>query len=179
MSESNDCDVADEAEEDGAMFTTGQRANMLIAKVILPFEKRMAIQECALVSPRSSVVGYKCCHMHTHIKSCSKSSQSEPQSHKIDSSVTAVPLIMSRRPQKDLRACLLCSIVLPLKEFVDTGCPNCQDLMSSAHDGTTSNWEGSIALINPNESWVSKWQGLTNYVQGLYAVRCVIRHALC
>jgi len=43
--------------------------------------------------------------------------------------------------------------------------------MSSAHDGTTSNWEGSIALIDPNESWVSKWQGLTNYVPGLYAVR--------
>ena len=86
---------------------------------------------------------------------------------------------MSRRPQKDLRACLLCSIVLPLKDFVDTGCPNCQDLMSSAHDGTTSNWEGSIALINPTESWVSKWQGLTNYVPGLYAVRCVMRNALC
>jgi len=78
---------------------------------------------------------------------------------------------MSRRPQKDLRACLLCSIVLPLKDFLDTGCPNCQDLMSSAHDGTTSNWEGSIALINPAQSWVSKWQGLTNYVPGLYAVR--------
>ena len=77
---------------------------------------------------------------------------------------------MSRRP-RDLRACLLCSIVLPLKDFIETGCPNCQDLMSSAHDGTTSNWEGSIALINPGESWVSKWQGLTNYVPGLYAVR--------
>jgi len=61
--------------------------------------------------------------------------------------------------------------VLPLKDFLDTGCPNCQDLMSSAHDGTTSNWEGSIALINPAQSWVSKWQGLTNYVPGLYAVR--------
>jgi transcription elongation factor SPT4 len=78
---------------------------------------------------------------------------------------------MSRRPHKDLRACLLCSIVLTLREFSDSGCPNCQDLMSSAHDGTTSNWEGSIALIDPNESWVSKWQGLTNYVPGLYAVR--------
>lgn len=78
---------------------------------------------------------------------------------------------MSRRPQKDLRACLLCSIVLHLKDFLDTGCPNCQDLMSSAHDGTTSNWEGSVALINPAESWVSKWQGLTNYVPGLYAIR--------
>src|SRR5437667_11761956 len=82
---------------------------------------------------------------------------------------------MSRRPQKELRACLLCSILLPLKDFVDAGCPNCQDLMSSAHDGTTSNWEGTIAMINPNESWVSKWQGLTNYVQGLYAVRYLIQ----
>jgi RNA polymerase subunit RPABC4/transcription elongation factor Spt4 len=80
-------------------------------------------------------------------------------------------ITMSRRPKKDLRACLLCSIVLPLKEFVDHGCPNCQDLMSSPHDGTTSNWEGTVALINPGSSWVSKWQGLTNYVPSLYAVR--------
>ena len=79
--------------------------------------------------------------------------------------------VMSRRGNKDLRACLLCSIVLSLKDFVDTGCPNCQDLMSSAHDGTTSNWEGTVALVNPGESWVSKWQGLTNYVPALYAVR--------
>ena len=43
--------------------------------------------------------------------------------------------------------------------------------MSSAHDGTTSNYEGTIALINPADSWVAKWQGLTNYVPGLYAVR--------
>ena len=45
--------------------------------------------------------------------------------------------------------------------------------MSSAHDGTTANWEGTVALVNPAESWVSKWQGLTNYVPALYAVRYV------
>ena len=81
------------------------------------------------------------------------------------------PILMSRHPQRYFRACLLCSIVLPIKDFVDNGCPNCQDLMSSAHDGTTSNYEGTVALINPADSWVSKWQGLTNYVPGLYAVR--------
>jgi RNA polymerase subunit RPABC4/transcription elongation factor Spt4 len=178
MSESNDCDVVDKAEEDGAMFTTGQRTNRLTAEAILPFEKRTAIQECALVPPRSSVVGYKCCHMHTKYVS-NPASQNRNHFKKNRFVCHRDTPTMSRRPQKDLRACLLCSIVLPLKEFVDTGCPNCQDLMSSAHDGTTSNWEGSIALINPNESWVSKWQGLTNYVQGLYAVRCVIRNALC
>jgi len=58
-----------------------------------------------------------------------------------------------------------------MKEFADNGCPNCQDLFTNVHDGTTSNWEGAVALINPTESWVSKWQGLTNYVPGCYAVR--------
>ena len=78
---------------------------------------------------------------------------------------------MSKRSQKDLRACLLCSILLPIKDFVDNGCPNCQDLLSNAHDGTTSNFEGNVALLKPAESWVGKWQGLTNYVSGFYAVR--------
>jgi transcription elongation factor SPT4 len=78
---------------------------------------------------------------------------------------------MSKRSQQNLRACLLCSMVLPLKEFVDSGCPNCQDLLFNAHDGTTSNFEGTIALLRPMDSWVGKWQGLTNYVPGMYAVR--------
>ena len=79
---------------------------------------------------------------------------------------------MSRRPHKELRACLLCSILLSLSQFSETGCPNCQDLLSSAHDGTTSNWEGVIAVVDSKDSWVSKWQGLSSFVPGLYAVRC-------
>ena len=67
MSESNDCDVADEAEEDGAIFTKKRRPKIgLSAKEILSVEgKRMAIHECAVMIPSSSVVGCKCCHMHT------------------------------------------------------------------------------------------------------------------
>lgn len=33
----------------------------------------------------------------------------------------------SRQPQ--LRACLVCSILQPLKDFVETGCPNCEDVV--------------------------------------------------
>jgi transcription elongation factor SPT4 len=76
---------------------------------------------------------------------------------------------MSKR--QNLRACLLCSIIQPLKDFVDNGCPNCQDLLASPHEGTTSNFEGTVALVKASDSWVAKWQGLTNYVPGLYAVR--------
>jgi transcription elongation factor SPT4 len=85
---------------------------------------------------------------------------------------------MSRRPQKELRACLLCSILLTLSQFSETGCPNCQDLLSSAHDGTTANWEGLIAVVEPKDSWVSKWQGLTSFVPGLYAVRYALSDTL-
>jgi len=33
----------------------------------------------------------------------------------------------TRQPQ--LRACLVCSILQPLKDFVETGCPNCEDVV--------------------------------------------------
>jgi len=29
----------------------------------------------------------------------------------------------------DLRACLICSVIRPLSEFVDEGCPNCEDIL--------------------------------------------------
>jgi len=29
----------------------------------------------------------------------------------------------------DLRACLICSVIRPLAEFVDEGCPNCEDIL--------------------------------------------------
>lgn len=36
---------------------------------------------------------------------------------------------------------------------------------------TTSNYDGLIALIRPEESWVAKWQRIEKRVPGLYAVK--------
>lgn len=41
-----------------------------------------------------------------------------------------------------------------------------------AFECTTTNYEGFIALIQPETgSWVAKWQGLDKFQPGLYAVR--------
>lgn len=43
-----------------------------------------------------------------------------------------------KQPRKaDLRACLICSVIRPISEFVEEGCPNCEDILEV----------GSIALL--------------------------------
>lgn len=105
----------------------------------------------------------------------------------------------------DLRACLICSILQSLADFVDTGCPNCEDVVevsravrSPCHsrpyephaagidrkgivsgdpmdvrelnidqmqnnpervnECTSVQWDGFIAMMQPTESWVARWQ---------------------
>ncbi|KAF8477244.1 hypothetical protein BDZ91DRAFT_708906 [Kalaharituber pfeilii] len=53
-----------------------------------------------------------------------------------------------------LRACMVCSIVQPQQKFIKEGCPN---------------W--LIALWQPTQSWVSKWQRIDGFVRGMYAVK--------
>jgi transcription elongation factor SPT4 len=38
---------------------------------------------------------------------------------------------------------------------------------------TSQVFEGLIALNDPKTSWVARWQRLTEYVQGIYAVKVV------
>jgi transcription elongation factor SPT4 len=134
-------------------------------------------------------------------------------------------------PKKsEFRACLICSILLSLPEFVDGGCPNCEDVVDvspgSAKNGrgayspcyshflqhccrlvggatlirqmkgsgvratecTSVMWDGMICVMEPQESWVARWQRIgkptesrpraraywlaaDKRVRGLYAVR--------
>lgn len=82
--------------------------------------------------------------------------------------------------KKQLRACMLCSVVLEATEFKKRGCPNCEDVLQVRHDHwvfdpahgehklhndservaacTSAQFEGMIALVNPTESWVARWQ---------------------
>lgn len=74
---------------------------------------------------------------------------------------------------------MVCSIVLPAAKFQREGCPNCEDFLEmrgnvdSAEGCTSAVFEGTIALANPGESWVAKWQRLQGYVPGVYAVKVV------
>lgn len=90
---------------------------------------------------------------------------------------------MATAPEKprNLRACLLCSIVLPYNDFHRSGCPNCEELLTLrlSHDNiqelTSQVFEGLITLHDPQTSWVAKWQRLDNYKPGIYATKVVGR----
>jgi len=78
---------------------------------------------------------------------------------------------------KHLRACLLCSIVQTSNDFRKSGCPNCEELMGMKGSGdrtevcTSAHFDGIIAVIDPEASWVARWQRTSKYVRGMYAVR--------
>ncbi|ORY91499.1 Spt4/RpoE2 zinc finger-domain-containing protein [Leucosporidium creatinivorum] len=78
---------------------------------------------------------------------------------------------------KKLRACLMCSFVATPTEFRKEGCPNCDELleMKGSSDRvlecTTAQFDGTIALVSPKDSWVAKWQRNDKHTPGVYAVR--------
>lgn len=78
---------------------------------------------------------------------------------------------------RHLRACMVCSFVQPGNKFRQQGCPNCEFLemqgADEAHvaDCTSAVFEGIIALADPTQSWVARWQRLDGYVPGMYATK--------
>jgi transcription elongation factor SPT4 len=78
---------------------------------------------------------------------------------------------------RHLRACMVCSIIQLQSKFISSGCPNCEPILSMAAspdtvaEVTSSNFNGMIAMTNPRDSWVAKFQRLDNYVPGVYAVQ--------
>jgi transcription elongation factor SPT4 len=87
---------------------------------------------------------------------------------------------MTDRP-RNLRACLLCSIVRPYSDFLSHGCPNCEEQLQmkgqpeAIGDMTSQVFEGLISLHDPANSWVAKWQRLSQYEPGTYATKVVGR----
>ncbi|KAK7749907.1 transcription elongation factor spt4 [Cytospora paraplurivora] len=78
---------------------------------------------------------------------------------------------------RQLRACMVCSIVMLRSRFKKEGCPNCEDFLGlrgsddSIDACTSSVYEGLITLVEPSKSWVAKWQRLDGYVKGVYATK--------
>ncbi|KAJ3356321.1 hypothetical protein AMAG_02581 [Allomyces macrogynus ATCC 38327] len=79
--------------------------------------------------------------------------------------------------KRDLRACKLCSLIKTLSQFKQDGCDNCEEILdlrrhpSRVAECTSSTFEGAIAMLKPERSWVAKWQRVDPYVPGLYAIR--------
>ncbi|VDN59717.1 unnamed protein product [Dracunculus medinensis] len=80
------------------------------------------------------------------------------------------------RELRNLRACLLCSMVKSVEQFEMDGCDNCERYLGMKGDEekvsecTSSNFDGLIAAMIPDESWVCKWQKINRKARGIYAV---------
>uniref|UniRef100_A0A8C5QYW1 Transcription elongation factor SPT4 n=1 Tax=Leptobrachium leishanense TaxID=445787 RepID=A0A8C5QYW1_9ANUR len=65
---------------------------------------------------------------------------------------------------RHLRACLLCSLVKTIDQFEYDGCDNCEAYVQMkgnremVYDCTSSSFDGIVAMMSPDDSWVSKWQ---------------------
>ncbi|ORZ41365.1 transcription elongation factor SPT4-like protein [Catenaria anguillulae PL171] len=81
------------------------------------------------------------------------------------------------KDKRNLRACLLCSLVKNASQFRRDGCDNCEEILQlrgrpeRLEECTTSAFEGTIAMMNPRRSWVGKWQRINPYLPGLYAIK--------
>ncbi|XP_068203434.1 transcription elongation factor SPT4 [Palaemon carinicauda] len=80
------------------------------------------------------------------------------------------------RDLRGLRACLVCSLVKTQDMFEADGCDNCDEFLhmknnrDQVFDCTSSNFDGFIALMSPEDSWVAKWQRINRCVRGMYAI---------
>ena len=79
--------------------------------------------------------------------------------------------------QRSLRACMVCSIILPYDDFLRGGCPNCEDVLQlmnqpdQINECTSQVFDGVIMVNEPGKSWVSRWQRVDGYEKGCYAVK--------
>lgn len=69
-----------------------------------------------------------------------------------------------------------CSLVKTIDQFEDDGCDNCgahlqmKGNREMVYDCTSSSFDGINAMMSPEDSWVSKWQRVSNFKPGVYAV---------
>ncbi|KAF1926655.1 Spt4-domain-containing protein [Didymella exigua CBS 183.55] len=79
--------------------------------------------------------------------------------------------------QRNLRACMVCSIVRTYTQFMSGGCPNCEEILELAgnsenvNDCTSQVFEGLITVADTSKSWVARYQRLEGYVAGVYATQ--------
>ena len=78
-------------------------------------------------------------------------------------------------------------MILSSQRFLAAGCPNCEEFLGLAgnsdtiQDCTSQVFDGVITLTDPRSSWVAKWQRLSDYAPGTYAVRVtgIVRSTRC
>merc|ERR1712174_91153 len=77
---------------------------------------------------------------------------------------------------RNLRACLICSMVKTLDQFDRDGCDNCERFLKyrgnrdMVIECTSASFDGLIGMMNPDQSWVAKWQRIEKFTPGMYAI---------
>ncbi|KIM20364.1 hypothetical protein M408DRAFT_330168 [Serendipita vermifera MAFF 305830] len=78
---------------------------------------------------------------------------------------------------RNIRACLVCSLIQTSIDFRKKGCPNCEHFLQMrgntdrVNTCTTAQFDGMAAIMDPKESWVARWKRVDPSVRGIYAVR--------
>jgi len=86
-------------------------------------------------------------------------------------SVESVP-----KDLRQLRACLVCSLIKSFDQFESDGCDNCETVLhlknnrDNIYDCTSANFDGMIASCKPEDSWVARWQRISKFSKGVYAI---------
>uniref|UniRef100_A0A3P8T097 SPT4 homolog, DSIF elongation factor subunit n=1 Tax=Amphiprion percula TaxID=161767 RepID=A0A3P8T097_AMPPE len=63
-----------------------------------------------------------------------------------------------------------------IDQFEYDGCDNCESYLQMkgnremVYECTSSSFDGVIAMMSPEDSWVAKWQRIGNFKPGVYAV---------
>ena len=78
----------------------------------------------------------------------------------------------ARRPHASARA----PTPFPPRRFFQDGCENCpflelaerQDRVASC---TTASFDGVVAMMKPEESWIARWEGINRSLPGCYAMK--------
>ncbi|KAJ1659918.1 transcription elongation factor spt4 [Dispira simplex] len=79
--------------------------------------------------------------------------------------------------KRQLRACLLCSLIKNSSQFQQNGCENCESILrmrgsaDRVMECTSANFNGFVAMMRPEESWLGRWQRIDKYTKGLYAAQ--------
>lgn len=67
------------------------------------------------------------------------------------------------------RACKFCSHIASQSNFKSKGCQNCVSINKKSKF-TSGKFKGLIGLVDPENSWVAKWQRISTCKPGLYAM---------
>lgn len=74
------------------------------------------------------------------------------------------------------RCCLVCGQIKSVQSFSSAGCENCEEIlqlrgsMDRILECTSACYQGTVAIIDSQASWLAKWQRSRGCVAGVYAV---------